>query len=287
MKKTLLIITAVTLSLIGTLLSVGRNWPPPENPPRQGEGIDVIALKSGIFIHSQLALSRMVREPQNTWSNLAFVVVGAYLVTGGLTRRARLVGAALIAVGIGSFLYHASASRTLRHADVAAMYALFFATSALCIGSLHRRIGDLLDRRIGVLAIGTLVIGVCATAGRNIIILGVKPFSLTVGTAAAATLLILSLVYTAYQRQRTRTTSMAAGAVGAFIIGVVCQVGDRPGGWLCAPDAVVQGHALWHLFSALAVFLAVRTLDQMANQTTKRTALAQPILVGDHLASRG
>jgi hypothetical protein len=262
MKNAFIITAAVLLGLIGIVLAAGKHWPGPETPPRQGEALDTVALERGVIIHSQRSLSHVIREPQNTWSNLAFVMVGAHIVSRGFSRRAKMVGVTLIAVGIGSFLYHASASRTFRHADVAAMYGLFFATSVLCVGSWHYRLADVLERRVMELSIITVIVGVCAAVGRNHVIIGVKPFSLTVATTVASTIMILSLGVPVFRRESLRTTLLAGAAVVVFAVAVVCQIGDRPGGWLCAPDSIVQGHALWHILSAAAVFLTVLTLEK-------------------------
>src|SRR5688500_9400020 len=120
-------------TLVGLLLTLAlvRNplrWPAPEPRPYQGEAADVT--KSG---HTAAALGRLIREPQNTWSNLAFVVGGALLLGTARCRVARLLGIPLIAVGIGSFLYHASASARLRELDVGAMNWLFAMAIVLCV----------------------------------------------------------------------------------------------------------------------------------------------------------
>ena len=274
MRNAFVISLVVMLGLVGAVAIVGGNWPAPENPPRQGEALDIAALEHGVVIHSQVAVSRLIREPQNTWSNLAFIAAGAYLVSRRLSRSARLVGGALIAVGIGSFLYHASASRSLRRADVAAMYGFFFATSALCVGSLSRTVGELLERRGFWLSIATLAVALSATAGRNVVVLGAKPFSLVVATVAASAILIPTLIVVALRRRSARTLSLVAAAVGLFSIAVICQIGDRPGGWLCAPGSVVQAHAVWHVLAAVAALLAVLALEKKPNQSSEPTPTA-------------
>lgn len=71
----------VVLALVVTLAFVGTadQWPAVESPPRQGEALDERALERGEFSHSPLAVGRLIREPQNTWSNLAFIFAGACL----------------------------------------------------------------------------------------------------------------------------------------------------------------------------------------------------------------
>src|SRR5688572_15814022 len=108
MKRVLLISAAVIVGLVSTLLFVGEpaRWPAVETPPHQGEGANLPSSGTPV-LHAPSALARLVREPQNTWSNLVFVCGGALLVSLAATRMARGVGVPLIAVGVGSFLYHA------------------------------------------------------------------------------------------------------------------------------------------------------------------------------------
>ncbi len=242
---------------------VGRadRWPPPENPPRQGEALDAAALRRGAVGHSAGALARLIREPENTWSNLAFILGGAWLLTQASRRRARGVGVALIATGVGSFLYHASASRTLRHLDVGAMYWLFIGTAAFAIASIRPRLARWLEAPGTGFAAAAAVAAGLVTAGRNLRLAGVKPLALTTLTALTAAVLAAALGLTALRRRTVRARLGAGGALALFALAVICQVGDRPGGWLVNPEGVIQAHALWHVLSAAALVLAVRTLD--------------------------
>lgn len=122
------LVVAAALALTLALVRDAARWPEAEVPPRQGEAVQRGSTPPQ---HLPEALRRLVREPQNTWSNLAFVLGGAALVVTARLRMARGVGVSLVAVGIGSFLYHASASRTLRHLDVGAMYWLFLLLAVL------------------------------------------------------------------------------------------------------------------------------------------------------------
>lgn len=263
MKNTILLSFAITLALVMVLRVVGdsSHWPPVEAPPRQGEALDSEALKRGQLTHSPLAIARLVREPQNTWSNLAFVFAGASLACTARLKASRLVGGAIITVGIGSFLYHASASSTLRHLDVAAMYGLFITMIMLAGASLHPRIRTVVESWIGLFAAVALAFATLAAVYRNIIILGFKPLALSLVTAAASVLFIGALIIHAGKKRTLRTTIGVVVAISLFLCAVMCQVGDRPGGWLIKPASAVQAHALWHIFSAAALLIAVRLLD--------------------------
>ena len=262
--------TALVLILIGVLALIGSpdRWPSPENPPRQGEALTLDSLSSANPTHAPYALKRLVREPQNTWSNIAFVFGGALLLFRSKTRTAQTVGIALLSVGIGSFLYHASASRTLRHLDVAGMYWLYVAAAGLSINAVSNNFRQSAERHWGAFLALTFTAGIALAVSRNVVLFGAKPFSLSIATAAAATVMIVALCVV-LMRLRTRAVLIQIiASLGCFAIAVACQVGDRPGNWLCNPESVIQAHALWHIFSAMAFVLAARVLDQGGLRST-------------------
>lgn len=253
------LVVAAALALTLVLVRDAARWPAPEVPPRQGEAVQRGSTPPQ---HLPEALRRLVREPQNTWSNLAFVLGGAALVVTARLRMARGVGVSLVAVGIGSFLYHASASRTLRHLDVGAMYWLFLLLAVLAAGSIASSLRRWSEPRATSIAVGTALAAVGLTLGRNLVVLGVKPFSLTIATGLAAVLTIASLAVAGWRARSSGMWVAVLGVVALFAIALTCQVGDQPGRWLFRPGAPVQAHALWHLFSAAAVTGAVAVLSR-------------------------
>ncbi len=273
--RILLVTVVIVAGVLVVLAAVGRadRWPPPENPPRQGEALDAAALRRGQIAHAAPALARLIREPENTWSNLAFVLGGAVLLVLASRRSAAVVGVALIAVGAGSFLYHASASRALRHLDVGAMYWLYLAAVIFAAGALSSRLRHHLDGHGVLLLLVPLLLAAAAASGRNLRILGFKPLALTVATTVAAGVLVTALLLTAWRRRTTAIFIRVAVIVVLFTAAVICQVGDRPGGWLCDPEAAVQAHALWHVLSAAAFVLCIRTLDWPEDRVVRSSTL--------------
>src|SRR6185369_17380355 len=70
-------------------------------------------------------LCAWVVEPANAWSNIAFLIVGAYLLVRTKQNRRTplyLVGVTSILVGLGSFLFHMSGTFFGEFTDLAAMY---------------------------------------------------------------------------------------------------------------------------------------------------------------------
>lgn len=271
MRRAFLIGFIVSLGLGVALLLVGdpARWPEPEAPPRQGEAVEIDP--AGRVAHSAAALGRLVREPQNTWSNLAFVFGGAWLLMGAASRLARRLGLVLVAVGVGSFLYHASASRTLRHLDVAAMYWLFLLSGAFSLGGLRPRWRDALERHANALAAAGLAAAIALTLARNVRVAGLKPFSLTIATAGAAALLLGTLAVIARRQSTPGAWARCGGIVVVFAAAVACQLGDQPGQWGFAPHGMVQAHALWHGLAAAAFVLTVRMIEQAESAPAHRS----------------
>jgi len=64
-------------------------------------------------------------EPVNTWSNLAYIFGGVYLIVGYCSYHSVVFAIALICLGIGSGLYHAIPSRGTAALDHFGIYAVF------------------------------------------------------------------------------------------------------------------------------------------------------------------
>src|ERR1700750_687688 len=87
-------------------------WGPPEIPKAQGEALRSDAVRvshvPSVEDYRERVESAVIRETQNTWSNLAFVFFGALILARDRRMPARFLGAALCALGLASGLYHAS-----------------------------------------------------------------------------------------------------------------------------------------------------------------------------------
>lgn len=235
-------------------------WPTPERPPKQGEAADVVRLPSGAAVHSPSALHRVVREPQNTWSNLGYVLVGALLAGRFPGRLLRGLALALIGVGVGSFLYHASASSALRAVDVGAMYWLYGHCALLAAASLWARFGAWCERWAVTLTTGLLIGSAAVTFHRQEQIWGVRPFEITLVTTEVVILFAVAILANVIRVRRWSALGWPSVSAILFAAAAAFQVGDRPDGWCWNPRGTVQGHALWHLLSAAAIGIAVWSL---------------------------
>jgi hypothetical protein len=190
-----------------------------------------------------------VNEPANAWSNLAFVAVA--LAIHALGRGSRAVGlqrwfAPLVAaMGACSFVFHASNVWLTQVLDFLGMY-LF---CGLLLGLNAARLGWLgaaeLPRVYAWAVAGlTAVTAVIVRYGAPIQMI---VFALIVGIVATEAL--------AQRRARGRLGWFFA-ALGLLAAAITCSLLDASRVWCDPGDHVVQGHAAWHVLSALSLLPA-------------------------------
>lgn len=210
--------------------------------------------------------AEVFRTPANTWSNLAFVLVGLYaLALGNLDWRrpppscgnylaqtpalSWLFGVLCCYLGLASGWYHASLTRLGQQLDVAAMYAPLLALIAINLGRFMPRVplGSARNRlpswplwTVGVI-VGCFVLFWYKWSMRSFVVLPTLILSVT-----AFTLLDRVL---ANRKFRVRWM-LASGA--ALVAARVCWQMDLAGKF-SGPDAWFQGHAVWHLLTALSL----------------------------------
>lgn len=207
----------------------------------------------------------IVVEPANTWSNLAYILIGLMLLTratrrerrGAPHRMARTFGRAEIVVGVFSFAFHMSYSGFLQILDFAAMFVFVGLTLSLNLVRLgwlpeHRRTHTYV---LGVVALTALVVGLRFT-----------PFPIQLVTpvlilATAATELAL------WWRGRSHTPRglyrWFLASLLLLVGAAVCSALDAARIWCDPHDHVVQGHALWHVLSAISLGLLARFYERL------------------------
>jgi len=189
-----------------------------------------------------------IRQPINTWSNLAFVWVGLFIAVSATPDRplrrsdALLLAFACVAIGLGSWFYHASLSFVGQWFDVMSMYLL----GVFMVLHAAARLRPIGDQAFAVyylainVALGALLI-VWPDARRYVF----------------GVLIVAALILETISHRRKQTTLQAKWLIAALGMYVVAQVI-----WtldlnhiVCDPTSVLQGHAVWHVLTALSAGL--------------------------------
>jgi len=162
-------------------------------------------------------------QPVNTLTTLALVAAGTVLISRS---RLRWVGIALIATGLGSFLFHGPMPEASEWAhDVSLAWLI------VVIGGLGES-WERWARMPSLIAIG-VVFAIAPTAADPIAVV------LTVGA-----------IYLALSRDRSIRTLLPMA-----LIGVTASIGrlGATGNVLCDPDSLLQMHGIWHVGAAIGV----------------------------------
>lgn len=210
-------------------------------------------------------VASVLRTRMNTWSNLAFVLVGLYalalaehdrLAPGaghvrGTPALSALFGVACGYLGAGSGLFHASLTRLGQQLDVAAMYAPLLALLAISAGRALPRVGA----RPSWPPLVGLVLGASALL-----------FALKWRMSSAVVLPgLIGAVLAARGVEHLRGAHPAGRwllvSAACLVVAVACRQLDVAGRFT-GPDHWLQGHALWHLLCAAA--LGAAYADQRA-----------------------
>lgn len=187
-------------------------------------------------------------QPASALSSAAFVVAGAgILVTrpgndgAELARRQQAIFALLVAgIGVGSFIQHGPHPgwQAYTH-DLPLAGVLAFAAADAA--------SDLIGRELSpawwLVPLAAMV---------PIVAVGATPSTIAQAILGAAAIGLN--VLRARRRPALRKPVMMA-LLAAGVGAVTSSVMDRP--TLCRPDSVVQGHAVWHVLAAAALWLLV------------------------------
>ena len=260
-----------TIACIALLLAVLNRFAAGQDP-WQGwaPSGDFTKPKYAESIHS----TDLFRTRANTWSNLAYVVVGLYAIAMGLEDRRKtdspannylirtppmsiLFGVACCYLGLGSGLFHASLTRWGQQLDVGSMYAPLLSCIAINLGRYapeHLPTNALRAKHSfptwPILALGVIAISY---------LLYYYKWSMSANQVLPLHILLVSLFAIADllpQRVRLGTGAMQFRWVllglCSLVAAVVCRELDVAGKF-SGPDAWYQGHAIWHLLTALSL----------------------------------
>lgn len=229
----------------------------PEAPPRGSRyrsamGGPATCLPDDCFCEA--VRDSLVRQPANTWSSLAFVVVALWIAlrirsshraAAALPKaEGRLFVGALVLVGAGSAFYHATLTFAGQVLDVSGMYLL--ATFML----LHRlaprlRLPPFASVLLFTATNAALMVGQVTTPALRRVAFGV--------------LLATALAVEWHASRRGRPWLLRGAMLMALAFGIWVLDRERV---ICAPTSLLQGHALWHGLGALAAACLFRSYEE-------------------------
>lgn len=206
-------------------------------------------------------LCAWVVEPSNAWSNLAYVMVGIWILW---RRRARpatsltSIGVAAVLLGLGSFSFHATGIRLFEVVDVSGMYLI----SGLALTfALQRALGW----RDGV-AVGFFAASVLASS-----FLMVALGNNGIGMFAIQTVAAIGIEARLWADTPVAIAPWMLRAVVASVVAFVVWVLDKEG-LLCDPDNhLVTGHAVWHVLTAVAILFFFHFHERLRDAGMART----------------
>ena len=197
-------------------------------------------------------LCSWIVNPADTWSNLAYVVLGLFMWHAA--RRAgrrdlRLFGPASIAVGVFSFAYHASYTWLLQFFDFVGMFLFCF----IAIARNASRLGWIEPRHEGRF----FALGVAASSA-------LVPVLFELGVAIQLSV-ALCVAVALGQEACLRRRAVGARFSRAYPIGLVlfatatlCSALDLSRVACDPSDHWLQGHAAWHVLSAFSLLAFFR-----------------------------
>lgn len=198
-------------------------------------------------------LCALANEPANTWSNLGYIAVGGFIWWTGSRSRSPLgkaFGIFVALMGLFSLVFHATNNFGTQILDFVGMYLYAFLLLSLNLyrlGWVKRR--AVLPLFLGLVVLATAMIFVSRAVG--------FPYQLLVFFAAVV---IAATELVQQRRGRREGATWTARpfwiALGLFVVAVSFSVADARR-LVCVPENhVLQGHAIWHVIGAAAVWFS-------------------------------
>jgi hypothetical protein len=189
-------------------------------------------------------LCEWIREPSNAWSNLAFVIVGIWVIYRGRSetnRHLRLLGIFSILIGLMSFFYHATGSFIGEVLDFSSMF--FMSTYFVCVNGARHWHWDY--KRLRLVAFVTVTTSIA-------LLVWLK----TVGTTVFA-LQFVTALWIEYKIYKSGPHAVdyrgLLFSLGAFVLAYILWWLDKAE-VLCDPkNHLLTGHAAWHILTAVSI----------------------------------
>lgn len=235
------------VSLLTLLLAIRGGWLGPDIG--RGDGF------------CEAARPGLIRQPVNTWSNLAFVAAGLAIAHRARHPRHRfsphpglttVYAIVVTLLGPASMAMHATQSALGGRLDMLSMYLI----AGFALGYAAMRVFDWGPRGFAICYVLVLVGSeLTENLGPGV------PLVHTSGNLAFALTLVLAVALETVlivRRDRVRRNGFGYAALGVLLIAFVIWNLSQRGTPLCDPWSPWQGHGAWHALDALAAYLLHR-----------------------------
>lgn len=195
-----------------------------------------------------------MQEPANTWSNLAFVIVGLWILSRARSSWSRVMGLAVVLLGSLSLYYHASNVYITQLGDFLGM---FLYLGLLLVWNL-RRFGLVLGQTRTILV---YFLTVYINIGMLIL------FPQLLGIRIQLIIFVNTLIVFGMEAYLVRRTAALFGkdvyrdygsAVILLCAAAVCSSLDLTRKWCDPGNHWLQGHAVWHVLNAISMIFVFR-----------------------------
>lgn len=193
----------------------------------------------------------LVLQPADSWSSYGYVLAGMLMIVlargarwqSGFNRdAAAFFGVTAIFVGLGSVLLHATLSLWGQFFDVTGMYF----TSGFMLVCAVARWRNLSERQAIVLYIGL----VAALLALLYAVPEVRRWLFALILIAA---IVVEMGFARPLRPGVKTRLYVSGIAIKAVAFMIWNLDQR--GIVCAPNSLLQGHAVWHLLGATSLWL--------------------------------
>jgi hypothetical protein len=205
-------------------------------------------------------LCAWITQPANTWSNLAYIFIGIYIIYLANKEQNKflsIIGYIEIILGLGSFLFHASSTHFGEVIDVGAMYLFIVFTLVI---NLNRW---LCEKERGISKHLQLLLFI------SISIFSIAIVALFKGTVGIILFALLAILSGHFETELFRKYNKGLNYKPLVLL--VIFFGLAWGIWwlditktVCDPtNHFVQGHAMWHILNSFCFLFLYRFYKQI------------------------
>jgi hypothetical protein len=212
-------------------------------------------------------LCSFINEPANAWSNILYLIIGAYLIYQGYKSQKKpsgqfqfFFGCVVYIMGFCSFVYHATNNYLTQILDFIGMFFYIYLLLTLSLYNLK-----IIKAKTGVM----FFLGLVAVSTALIPLAKYVNFPYQVIVAFSSIAIVL-LQIMAWNKARTIYPKKdLLWCIFFFVIASIFSFMDVSRMWCNPQNHLIQGHALWHILNAIGVYFSYRMFAKQFEQNYK------------------